>query len=99
MIALPSEVFARAIDITSIEKQVIEQQGQQLTRLKEWETKYSLSQDDDGNWMKGMALVVVEPKQVRQSTLTAYHDAPTAGHPGIWKTQTMLGRDYWWPTM
>jgi hypothetical protein len=64
MIALPSEVFARVIDITSIKKQVIEQQGQQLTCLKEWETKYSLSQDDDGNWTKGTALVVVEPEQV-----------------------------------
>jgi hypothetical protein len=97
MIALLEEVFARAVDITQIEEKVRRQQ-RQSTCLEEWKTTYTV-EEQDGDWIKGTALVVTNPEEVRQDILAVYHDAPTAGHPGVWKTQQMLGRDYWWPTM
>jgi hypothetical protein len=97
MIALPKEVFTHAVDILQIKEKVHEQQ-QQSTCLGEWKETYTL-EEQDGNWVKGTALVVTNPEGVRQDILTVYYDAPTAGHPGVWKMQQMLGHDYWWLTM
>jgi hypothetical protein len=43
--------------------------------------------------------VVPEDTQLRRTFLQEYHDTPTSGHPGVWKTYLMLKRDYWWPTI
>jgi transposase InsO family protein len=43
--------------------------------------------------------VVPEDVQLRRTFLQEYHDAPTSGHPGVWKTYLALKRDYWWPTI
>ena len=29
--------------------------------------------------------------------ISLHHDSPVAGHPGQWKTQELISRNYWWP--
>jgi hypothetical protein len=36
-------------------------------------------EEQDGDWVKGTALVVTKPEEVRQDILVVYHDAPMAG--------------------
>ena len=38
-------------------------------------------------------------QEIYRSLLRRYHDGPTAGHLGVWKTWQVLQQDYWWPTM
>jgi hypothetical protein len=39
------------------------------------------------------------PPAQRHSIVTRLHDHPTAGHPGHFKTEELVKRDYWWPSM
>ena len=50
-------------------------------------------------WYKGTALVVVGNNDLRRGVISLFHDPPTAGHPGIAKTTTLLNEYYWWPGM
>src|SRR3984893_18255042 len=99
MTALPEEVFAQAVTLTELDKEVHKQQEEAQSLLREWKKSYPIFQTDEGVWMHKEALVISQPESVRQRIFGAYHDAPTAGHPGIWKMQVTLGRDYWWPSM
>ena len=38
-------------------------------------------------------------KDLRRRVVTLYHELPSAGHPGISKTTTLVQRDFWWPGM
>ena len=47
---------------------------------------------------EGCAYLPPNPK-LREEILHDNHDAPVAGHPGIFKTNELIGRQYWWLTM
>ena len=36
---------------------------------------------------------------LRRGVISLFHNPPTAGHPGIAKTTTLLTKYYWWPGM
>ena len=36
-------------------------------------------------------------KKLRQDIICEHHDSIVAGHPGRYKTQELITRDYWWP--
>jgi hypothetical protein len=99
LVALPTAVFARAANMNQLDETIHAQQKQYQVRLTEWKAQYPIYQAEQGKWMHKEALVIPTPEEVRAELLATYHDAPTAGHPGIWKTQVQLGRDYWWPSM
>lgn len=42
-------------------------------------------------------LYVPKDDRLRADILKAHHDAPTAGHPGRYKMQELITRNYWWP--
>ena len=73
-------------------------QGKDEDVINQWKDKYNL-QSREGNWWKGTALVVTKPAEIAKELLQRYHDAPTAGHPGITKTVRQLVQDYWWPEL
>jgi hypothetical protein len=98
MLVFPDEVMACAVSLTTLDNEIREQQKRQKELMREWKKTYPIHSTDEGVWMHSEALVVPTQK-VRQGLFETYHDAPTAGHPGIWKTQVNLGRDYWWPSM
>src|ERR1700677_1843974 len=40
---------------------------------------------------------VPRDQRLRADILQLHHDAPTAGHPGHWKTLELVTCNYWWP--
>ena len=36
---------------------------------------------------------------LKRGVISLYHDFSLAGHPGSWRTFSLLARDYWWPKM
>lgn len=42
---------------------------------------------------------IPEGQQLRNSLVRQIHDAPSYGHPGIYRTQAILQRSFWWPQM
>jgi transposase InsO family protein len=97
--ALPNELFARAIEITILEQQVHQLQKENDKLCQAWKRKYGIYQDEWKVWWKAGSLVVLDDRQLRHTFLQDYHDAPTSGHPGVWKTYQALKRDYWWPNL
>jgi hypothetical protein len=53
-------------------------------------------QHKGNGWFKDNVLVVPD-KGLFKRILEAYHDHPSAGHPGILKTYQMIKGVYWWP--
>jgi hypothetical protein len=47
---------------------------------------------------EGHIYIPPDPK-IRQEVLHDAHDAPVAGHPGIFKTNELIGQQYWRPTL
>jgi hypothetical protein len=97
--ALPNELFARAIEITILERQVHQLQKENHELCLAWKKKYGIYQDKWKIWWKAGSLVVLDDRQLRRTFLQEYHDAPTSGHPGVWKTYQALRCDYWWPNL
>jgi len=44
-------------------------------------------------------LYIPADSQLRTDIIREHHDTIAAGHPGRWKTQENITRDYWWPRM
>ncbi|KAL2126371.1 hypothetical protein VTI74DRAFT_1096 [Chaetomium olivicolor] len=68
-----------------------------------WKTQHSRG---DRKWFIGKdgllrhySTRIYVPKNLRQELLSRLHDAPTAGHGGIRKTRTLVGRNYYWDTL
>ena len=38
-------------------------------------------------------------EELKEEILWAHHDAPIAGHPGRFRTQELINREYWWPNI
>jgi len=96
--ALPDKLFARVISDVAFNEQIRRQQKEHLEKIEEWKDKYNLKHSD-GNWWKGTALVVTGGEHMWKTIAELYHDSPTAGHQGTFKTIGMAKRDYWWPMM
>jgi hypothetical protein len=87
------------IEITILEHQAHQLQKENNKLCLAWKKKYGIYQDEWKVWWKAGSLVVLDDKQLRHTFLQDYHDAPTSGHPGVWKTYQALRRDYWWPNL
>jgi hypothetical protein len=93
--ALPNTLFAKVLAITQTEDDIAKEQQQETATVQEWKTKYGIEEDEEGIWRKGpMAIAVVRPQQWRRSIIEHYHNAHTAGHPGVWKTLFAIARDF-----
>ena len=53
--------------------------------------------EEDGLVTYKGRLYVPKDKQLRHDIVKAHHDSARAGHPGRWKTQELVTRNYWWP--
>jgi hypothetical protein len=95
--ALPSDLFARLIEVNTIDQQVEQCQNHHWKTLTEWKSVHNLTQGQRELWYKGNALVVPDEPDLHCSLLQWAHDSPTAAHPGIDKTYKVLLKTYWWP--
>src|SRR6266850_1154472 len=96
--ALLKALFARVISDVAFNEQIHKQQKEHSERIEEWKNKYH-PKYSEGNWWKDMALVVTGRKHVWRTIAKLYHDTPTTGHQGVFKTIGMAKGSYWWPTM
>ena len=51
-------------------------------------------------WLSSLALFALFwDKRLRQRILELFHDVPTAGHAGTYRTETRIRELFWWPGM
>lgn len=60
---------------------------------KHVKSDYPDLRDNEDNWRE------VVPKHLRQGILKRYHDEPTPGHLGIFKTHKRISQLYYWPKL
>jgi RNase H-like domain found in reverse transcriptase/Integrase zinc binding domain len=96
VLVLPPELFINTVQVhQTLEDLVLESQQGKEEELKHLREEVGLQSRDNG-WVKNTVLVVMDPL-LYKNVLELYHDHPSAGHPGILKTLTMVLADYWWP--
>jgi len=83
------------------ETEVLHAQGLQKnhTQLDTWRSTYNVEYHPGGLWWKDNALVVVGNDNLKRGVTSKFHDALSAGHPGIAKTTTEICKYYWWPSV
>ena len=54
---------------------------------------------EDGLVYRGGKLVVPNDLSLRGRIISSHHDSIMAGHPGATKTQDLISRLYWWPSI
>jgi len=69
----------------------------QVERLEK-ECPHLFATDDGLLLYEGHVYIPPDPK-LQEEILHDNHDAPVAGHPGIFKMNELIGQQYWWPTM
>ena len=57
------------------------------------------SKDPKGIIRKWNKIFVPNDNETIFEVIWAHHDSPIAGHPGQYRTQELVGREFWWPTM
>lgn len=58
MVALPNEVFVRAISVAMLEEGIKRCQWKDQTQIEAWKNKHHLTTQPDRMWYRGEALVV-----------------------------------------
>ena len=96
--ALPDHLFARQISTHTLWEKVSLAQNALAHQVQELSTRFPLLSENHHWWHQGR-LVVVENDDLRREIVSQYHDAPTAGHPGVVSTLFSISQDYWWPKM
>ena len=65
--------------------------------------KRKLKEDDDfkreGKLIYWKNRLYIPNKNLQIKTIKQHHDEPTAGHPGRLRTEEIITRNYWWPTI
>jgi hypothetical protein len=91
---------AKTITIHSSLEERVRQNQQKETKVIELEKqKPHLFSTEAGLLLfEGRVYIPPDPK-IRQEVLHNAHDVPVAGHPGIFKMNELIGRQYWWPTL
>src|SRR5712672_3716053 len=86
------------ISALELNRKIEKAQGKDASTLRQWERVHGISQHGD-LWTKDGALVVVGNNDLRRGVISLFHDATTAGHPGITKTLALARQYYWWLNM
>ena len=47
--------------------------------------------------LKEEKVYMPKDEELRAEVIQWYHDVPTAGYRGQWKTVELVTRNYWWP--
>ena len=86
--------FVERINEAMFKKKIIDRVVEKAItgKEKEWE---QLSPHTAIKWQK--RLYVPRDKKLCKDIIRAHHDTIAAGHPGRYKTQELITRNYWWP--
>ena len=97
-IGLPDHLFIHDISALDLDDAIRNAQTCNHDTITQLLNHHPLTKTTEG-WTVTGRLVVVGNNELRRGVISLYHDFPTAGHPGEWKTLSMITRDYWWPEM
>ena len=91
----------RAIDGTSILLEEIKENLSlmDLSIMEQLGQSEDLSQTEDGLVYRRGKLVVPNNENLRGRIIAAHHNSVSAGHPGRDRTQELIYRSYWWPSL
>jgi hypothetical protein len=98
VVALPDHLFLCQISTISLWDRVSHTQHLLAHTIQDLSTRFPLTSNNHSWWHSGR-LVVVENDELKREIVSQYHDAPTAGHPGVTSTLFSISQDYWWPRM
>ena len=95
---LSKHIFANTAETQDIDEIILQAQknnGGEITKLRQ---QFTLTNSDE-KWWNQHRLVVVGNDDLKRGVISLYHDFSLAGHPGNWRTFSLMARDYWWPQM
>jgi Integrase zinc binding domain len=87
------------IHSSSIDGDIMAEQYKHTHTLQQWKTTHGIEHRPGDLWWKNHALVVVGNDNLWRGVTALFHNAITAGHPGITKTLVAVAQYYWWPGM
>ena len=87
---LQNAVFVNTIQVQDIDKIIKETQMQQKHVIQSLIEKYVLERKDN-LWYHQDHIVVVGNNKLKQGVISLYHNFSLAGHPGAWRTFSLLG--------
>ena len=64
--------------------------GTRTLRSEEWS-------EEQGLTLFCGKVYVPRDMKLRTEIISLHHNSPVAGHPGQWKIQELISRNYWWP--
>jgi len=103
VVVLPSHVFIKLANDKPIEEvdtrskiNMSNLENEEI--IKKWANTYQLHQEHN-TWWKEDALVVAGDNNLKRGVISAFHDPPYHGHPGIGNTTALLKQNYWWPNL
>ena len=96
VIALPDHVFIHSVSSDSLWGHVAATQEHDVAAVQTLSMQFPLSSHNH-HWRHSGHLIVVENNGLRREIVQQYHNAPTAGYPGVTSTLFSISQDYWWP--
>jgi hypothetical protein len=93
VVVLPDCLFVRALVKIGAEHDEQDEQA-----LAKWVDAHELKRVD-GVWYKNARRVITNIGLGTRAVITAHHNAPVHGHPGIARTIQLIERNNWWPGM
>jgi hypothetical protein len=96
VVALSDHLFLCQVSMVMLWNKVLWAQHLLAHTIQDLSAHFLLHSENHHWWHSGH-LVIVENDKLRREIVSQYHDAPTAGHPGITSTLFSISQDYWWP--
>ncbi len=98
VVVLPSEVFVNLASDEPIEEidtrsKINMSNLENEETIRWWANTYQLHQENN-TWWKEDALVVASDNNLKRGVISAFHDPPYRGHPGIGNTIALLKQNY-----
>jgi hypothetical protein len=93
IVALLDHLFLHQVSTVTLWDKVSQAQHLLVHTIQDLSTHFPLHSENHHWWHSGH-LVIVENDKLRREIVSQYHDAPTAGHPGITSTLFSISQDY-----
>lgn len=98
----PQHFQATSFNVEGLDKDIVAQikdhHDTQDTAIIKALTNKEINWDDDGELITWEHhLYVPRSTRLRKTIIRLHHDSISAGHPGHYKTQELITRNYWWP--
>lgn len=93
-----SELRKEVLDVTE-KDEVVKRALDAINKKGPFPMRSSLNdwRIDDGIVLYKDRCYVPPDQKLRRRIVQQYHDSPSTGHPGQFKTLELMRRDYWWP--